>query len=439
MPLIRLLERQLQKHGLSEIELPQDKEEWSRFLQVVSTTYLQSDQQRQFNESLVDTSTREMEKLYKELELRKDNELLDSEKRFQRMLESVPSVIFWSNRKGVLQGFNKEFQKLFPDRELVATQTSLHSLHWSQAISVLHNAFSSPAQSSSYDVFLELPNLTKVYKFVTQKLTEIGDEVVFVGIDVTKDREHQEELDRARATSMAASKMATLGEMASGIAHEVNNPLTVISGAAHWLKRNLGEGASAEVSARIEKIQATVQRISKIISGLKTFARDGQQDPFELYDLNQIIHESIELVSHQLEVKKVQLTCEDNLEGVRVWCRPTQISQVLINMIANAGDAIANLPERWIKLTAALESEVIKIKITDSGDGVPEAIQEKIFQPFFTTKEVGVGTGLGLSISLGILKSHQGSLAIDKQCKNTCFVITLPTSDKFDTALAQKE
>ena len=106
--------------------------------------------------------------------------------------------------------------------------------------------------------------------------------------------------------------------------------------------------------------------------------------------------------------------------------RSVHIAQVLLNLLHNASDAVSGTPDPWIWLEVIERNESVELRITDSGKGIPLLIQEKIFQPFFTTKDVGTGTGLGLSISMGIIRDHGGQLEIDNNCPNTCFVIRLP-------------
>ena len=113
-------------------------------------------------------------------------------------------------------------------------------------------------------------------------------------------------------------------------------------------------------------------------------------------------------------------------DEVKVKCRPVQISQVIINLIGNACDAIESLPDKWIKIGIRNASGPIVLFVMDSGRGIPESIAKKIFQPFFTTKDVGKGTGLGLSISKGIMDAHGGSISVDFECENTCFLLSFP-------------
>jgi len=239
--------------------------------------------------------------------------------------------------------------------------------------------------------------------------------------------EKTQELVKAQEELIQNGKMAALGEMASGIAHEVNNPLTVIIGVSGSLLRKVKAGSveNTVVLTELEKIQKMGDRISKIIKGLKTFSRDGRNDQFEKSSIKHIVEESLELCNTRLKNHGIELRNKIEKDIV-VDCRASQIEQVIINLVNNAHDAIQDRDEKWIEMDARDVDGKLILTVTDSGPGIPQAMREKIMQPFFTTKEVGKGTGLGLSISSGIIKSHLGKLEIDTNCPNTRFVLTIP-------------
>ncbi len=238
----------------------------------------------------------------------------------------------------------------------------------------------------------------------------------------------QAELAESRAKSLAAAKMASLGEMASGVAHEINNPLSVIQmNAHHILKRLHSDKAEIpDLEQRIEKIYKTTQRIEKIIKGLRSFARDGAKDPFDITSLKTIVEDTLELCAARMKSHDIELIIKNELPDIDIEARPIQLSQVLLNLLNNSHDAILELSEKWVELHIFQNQDFIRIQVTDSGQGIPLSIQEKLMTPFFTTKEPGRGTGLGLSISKGIIESHQGRFFIDNDCKNTRFCIDIP-------------
>lgn len=230
----------------------------------------------------------------------------------------------------------------------------------------------------------------------------------------------------------AACKMASLGEITAGIAHEINNPLTIIAGKSELLhnmikKQNIDYEKAAQHLLIIQNMNI---RISKIVKGLRSFSRNEEDEPYQRVNLFQIMADTIDLCHSKFLKNNIKFMYSDFsqelFKEVYINCHPTQISQVLINILSNAADAIANFETRWIEIKTEFENEYVFLRIIDSGKGIPKDIQHKLFNPFFTTKEAGKGTGLGLSISRNIITNHQGELYIDNDYPNTCFVIKLP-------------
>jgi len=246
---------------------------------------------------------------------------------------------------------------------------------------------------------------------------------------------------RLQAQSVAIlqqAKMSTLGEMAGGVAHEINNPLAMILGHSTQLVRDLKDEAVSreKMLGKAEKIQTTVERISKIVSALRTFSRNADEDPFQKSKVSAILEDTLNLCSENLKTNQIDLRINGN-QNFEFDCRPTQISQVLVNLLNNSLEAIRGLPEKWIEIKLENVSGKVRISVTDSGHGIPEAIADKVMQPFFTTKEIGKGTGLGLSISQGIVESHGGMISLDRTCSNTRFVLELPSTQAGTTAAAK--
>lgn len=238
------------------------------------------------------------------------------------------------------------------------------------------------------------------------------------------------EIKEAELKMLQSAKMATLGEMAAGIAHEINNPLAIIKGKADNITRllSLGRFDEKKMSSDLSLISNTVDRIAKIIIGLRSFSRDSSKEAMTLVDLRKLIEESTDFCKERFRTGKVSLemSCDEHLE---LQCRPIQIGQVILNLLNNSYDAVQNLKTKWVKISVDKQHGQLSISVTDSGSGIPQAIAEKMMQPFFTSKEVGKGTGLGLSISRGIIQDHGGKFYYDKESKNTRFVIELPIKD----------
>jgi two-component system NtrC family sensor kinase len=239
--------------------------------------------------------------------------------------------------------------------------------------------------------------------------------------------ERNKELDFQRAKAYNASKMATLGEMAGGIAHEINNPLSIISVSAEAMRRSLkSKGINdKDLDTYVDKIEQTVFRISKIVKGMKSFSREAHLDPLKPHKLQEIMENTLSLCQERIKSAQLELIC-DEIPDIAIYCRDGQIIQTLLNLINNSIDALENLSEKWIRIEFKLIQNHILISVIDSGIGLPNEIKDKIMNPFFTTKEVGKGTGLGLFISWSLIESNGGKLYLDPQNKNTCFVIDLP-------------
>ncbi|WP_413574542.1 sensor histidine kinase [Bdellovibrio sp. HCB290] len=237
----------------------------------------------------------------------------------------------------------------------------------------------------------------------------------------------QDELLNQKSRAEYSAKLASLGEMAGGIAHEINTPLNVILLSAEQQLEILEEEIIDKdlMKESIQKVQSTTNRIAAIVRGLRTFARDGTKDPMEPTSLQMLIDNTMSLCYEKFKLNNVDLRLPPPTDLV-INCRSVQISQVLLNLLNNSFEAIREQPVKWIEIGLQDLGEQVEIRITDSGLGIQPEIQAEIFRPFYTTKEIGKGTGLGLSISRGLIEAHHGQLFVDSERPNTCFVIRLP-------------
>lgn len=237
---------------------------------------------------------------------------------------------------------------------------------------------------------------------------------------------------RSEAAIFHSSKMASLGQMAAGIAHEVNNPITIIHGTAGLLKKSVqsSELNLPKIIGGLERIEKTALRISRIVKGLRMFSRSGENDPAMTTPLAEILEETLDLCRERFRDYAIDLRI-DEIPEVSIRCRPTQISQVLLNLLNNSFDAISRESERWVSIDFSHFGDNVRVSVTDSGPGLSEETQRRLMEPFFTTKEPGKGTGLGLPISRGIVEEHGGKLLFDRDAKNTCFAIELPCAGDY--------
>jgi predicted ATPase/signal transduction histidine kinase len=239
------------------------------------------------------------------------------------------------------------------------------------------------------------------------------------------------ELKETQARLIHSSKMSALGEMAGGIAHEINNPLAIVKLSSHLLRTIIDSADFAEKEKIIHisnNIDKTVDRIAKIVNGLRTFARDESAAPFQSIRVSVLIEDALSLCGEKFKMEGIRVFLEDQALNTEVECQHIQVSQILLNLLNNSRDAIHSKKDRWVKIETSVNGESVEISVTDSGSGIDQKIRSKIFQPFFSTKNIGDGTGLGLSISRGIAAAHKGDLFLDERTDHTRFVLRLPRS-----------
>ena len=301
-------------------------------------------------------------------------------------------------------------------------------------------------------VFFRIYSHQKEIKYIRTTaygVRENGKLVSFVGIswDVTRESLLQSEVHatidstenilkdslRIQNSLIEQSKMASLGEMASEMAHEVNNPLMIIMGKSQLLQDKISSPNFDMVSCQSDLMQIEINcmRIDKLIKSLKSISRKADQDPFEDVSVFKLIDEAIEICKERLSRRRLNLYVRSDPfidYTYTTKARPSEIVQVLVNLLNNSYDAICNQDRGWIKINVTLAYEIYSIEVIDSGPKIDSNIEKKMMSPFYTTKPTGKGTGLGLSVSKQIIENHYGELYYDPSGENTRFVFTLPKS-----------
>lgn len=240
------------------------------------------------------------------------------------------------------------------------------------------------------------------------------------------------ERDRERMNSLNTAKLASIGEVSAGLAHEINNPLTVIQGTVSLIENHLEKltpKTMAEVGwlkSHLEKISMMVLRINSIVKSLKYFARDGGSDPRLEFSVNRMLEEVINLLSMRMRQYQISFKADLPGEEIRISGQEVQISQVVVNLLQNSIDAVKSREVREVTLKLSKTDTHCCVRVSDSGYGVSREIVEKIFQPFFTTKAVGEGTGIGLSIAHGIIQQHGGEILLVSESGPTVFEVRIP-------------
>jgi len=251
--------------------------------------------------------------------------------------------------------------------------------------------------------------------------------VVSIVVDVTQ-------LTEAQAMLVQSAKLASIGEMSAGLAHEINQPLGIIQGRAEIVKELMDSNVEIDkgkVLYNLDRIEKEVSRTSKIIKHLGQFSRQVLLEERKHFDVRWLIEESLILQGDTLRTTSIEVKINVMDEIPPIYCDYVQFIQVLTNLISNAKDALCDSATKEIHINAFFENEKICIDVIDTGCGMTSKLQQKVFDPFFSTKTVGDGTGLGLSISYGIIKKHAGRLTVKSEVgRGTTFSISLPIENK---------
>lgn len=244
--------------------------------------------------------------------------------------------------------------------------------------------------------------------------------------DVTDATLLKKQLEVEKARQLESARLASLGEVAGGIAHEINTPLAIISANAEHIRIHLNSDPPSieKIEKRALTIVNTVNRIASIIKAMRVLSRDGDKDEMEIVSVEGLLQNVLVLCAERIKLNGVEIQLELE-KDLKIRCRPVQISQVMLNLLNNAFYAVRDLPaaKAVIKLQSQTVGDHVEIAVVDAGGGVPADIRSRIFEPFFTTKPVGQGTGLGLSISSHIALDNKGELRLDDRSDLTRFVL----------------
>lgn len=255
-----------------------------------------------------------------------------------------------------------------------------------------------------------------------------GKPVSVYGInwDRTKEVELQKELDIERAKMLHHAKLVSIGQLAAGVGHEINNPLAVISSLVTILGRSPQEATKPEY---IVKMEDSIDRIANIVKGLRTFARSDTGE-ISSFDPTLLIQETISFLEEIYDNEGVKIKFKTDAHSVSMTGNRGRIQQVLVNLLSNAKDATLGKQDRLIDVSVLSHENRMEIRIRDNGKGIPPEIQDRIFDPFYTTKDVNAGTGIGLSIVSTIVKEHQGKIDFtSRPGEGSEFRITFPVQE----------
>ncbi len=351
------------------------------------------------------------------------------------LFDGIPIGLLRTTKTGRILDANPALAQImnFPDRESLL-RTNLAAFYVDpEDRARLMNLLESQEVVHGFETRFRRSDGSVVWVAMTTRAIQPGEgETLYEGAiqDIDEQKRAEQELERHRQLVFQSEKLAAMGSLLAGVAHELNNPLSVISGQVALLRDSVKEGP---VAARAEKISRATDRCARIIKNFLALAR---QRPTErqAVSLGEVVREAVELIAYQLRVDDVEVGFDLAQDVPRMSADPHQLHQLVVNLVSNAHHALRQTrPPRRIRLTTRLDSaqERVLLEVADTGPGVPAAIQARIFEPFFTTKPPGEGPGLGLALCRGIVEEHGGSITLgNAPAGGALFVIALPLEQR---------
>ena len=390
------------------------------------------------NQKLI-ISNRDLEKAIAQ----RTQELVFANKELTQLIASANAPIFSIDTKGIINEWNQELEKITGfRRNLVIGRCFVEELvapaDQPLMAEVLIKASKGEATTNFEFVLLTRSgDHAELLLNSSARRDATGKIVGMVGIaqDVTEltmvRAEQEKERKEAAAQIIQASKLATLGEMATSVAHELNQPLSVIRMAAGNSRRKMNRGTAgrAYLIDKLKRIEEQTARAAAIIDHMRMFGREALEAP-ELVDPRDVVKSALSLMGEQLRLDGIKVSTEFTKDCPSVLGHSIQMEQVILNFLTNSRDAVAERDgESRITLRAFADKKGVYITAEDTGGGIPEGSLQRIFEPFYTTKEMTKGTGLGLSVSYGIIRDMSGTITVENTGKGARFTITLPLVD----------
>ena len=424
--ILQEISRKIETEGVVEYQMERTRKDGSRFQANAIVTTLQDPSGKILG--FLEIARDITEKLRLEKELRETKDYLEN------IVQSSVDAIVTTDPKGRITFVNKAMEEMVgvSQKDILLLPISHFYLEGIDEARKIMGTLREKGSLQNYDTFA-LRSGKKIPILLSASLlrNETGDIIGTLGVfkDLTEMKNLEEELKKTQAHLFQVGKMRALGELVAGVAHEINNPLMAADTFIHVLQENLPEGEPNR--RRLELIQKCHSRIAKIINHLKDFSRQSKLD-FRQIDVSEPIENALLITGQQLLNHGIRVGREFQPDLPKIRGDSTQLEQVFLNLIANAKDAMeaAGRKKELTIRTALIRHSGwndIEISFQDTGVGIAEENREKIFEPFFSTKEVGKGTGLGLSICYGIIEAHGGRIEVESRVQEgTTFRVILP-------------
>jgi len=369
-----------------------------------------------------------------------EKELIRERDYIRHLMETSPNFQILINKEGKIIDANEAFEEIVRKK---VKGTSIYEYLPQEKIDEIIHEVSEKGKIKNFEITTEIPGRGAFACNVsaTSSFSLDGKAIIYMGgMDITERKKAQQEREKLEMQLVHTSRLSSLGEMATAIAHEINQPLTIISTATEGLLRDIDKKRLdfSLLPQDLKDIMQNVKRIDKIISHMRIFAR--QPEEIETVKPEQLLSNAFTLIEEQFRVHNISVSYEIEKNLPLVEVEPNQIEQAFVNILTNARQILDEKGieaekegisfQKKIRCSISRKGNNAVFEFADNGYGVPDEIKTKIFEPFFTTKEVGEGTGLGLSITYGIITRMKGKIWVeDNEMNGASFKIALPVKE----------
>lgn len=432
-----LLNRQLKRLNLDENSCPESVELWKQFLECIDSAYILDEEGRYLTERALDISSKEMAERYEALsnEIKKREEVANSLQenltQHEALLDALPDIMFRYNTEGHIIDLRMNGNHDAGPFSAHDIGKSLQDLLSEDVVQqFLLSGKRAIEENTVESLEFEIEKDSSILYFEARVTASGFTKLTAIVRNLTQKIKAEKEKEEILVQLSQSAKLASVGTLAAGIAHELNNPLAAIKGFSQlMMTRNLTAEKVKELS---EKMVKTANRMGKIIDHLRVFSRKNREEDWVNVNFNRVIEDAFIFLSGPLQDASIEWKLD--LEGHHpIFGDPNQLESIVQNFLTNSRDAFQSHPEikkRFIKISTSSTSGVFEFHYEDNAGGMSKEVSDRIFEPFYTTKKIGSGTGLGLSICHGIIKQHQGEVnVISDLGKGTQFHIAFPVSE----------
>jgi PAS domain S-box-containing protein len=363
-----------------------------------------------------------------------------TELRYKDIIEHSADAILTINKEGIIISWNRGAERIlgWTADEIIGEPIE----------TIIPDEVLAQQELACLDYGIQLRGYNEQYE--TERMTKSGNRVLVQLTETAIFGENDELIGRSQILRdltdlkmkeqqiQRSERLATVGHMAAGVAHEVGNPLAAISSLVQLVQRRSKEPFTQN---QLKKVREHIDRITKIVRDLVDFSRPSGSER-KRTNINELIRSAVGLLKHDARCRDVQFSLELTSDLPAIRAVPDQIHQVLVNILLNAVDATKELAKPTITVRSKIieDPQRIRVELEDNGPGIPDEVARRIFEPFFTTKDVGKGTGLGLSVSHGIIHKHGGTIDLEtNENEGATFLIDLPLADSNFDALHRND